>query len=292
LKPILDRLYVEYDHAESAADPVHIARRFQTRDDREVAAFLSSALAFGRVASVLQSVEGLLAVMGESPAGYVHAFEPRRDLAALDHLVHRWTRGVDFAGLLWILRRMLEEAGSIEAFFLLHHDTGAADVGPGLESFSLRARAIDLRPAYGRVPARPGAHYFFSQPSCGSACKRLNLFMRWMVRCDAIDMGIWSGVRPSALVVPLDTHVIRVGQCLGLTRYQTPGWRMAAEITAALRQLDPDDPVKYDFSLCHVGMTSGCGFNRPQGDSRCPLRGVCRPTARKGRASRGPSVRR
>ena len=174
------------------------------------------------------------------------------------------------------------------------------DVGPALEAFATRALQTDLRPAYGRPPKRPGVCYFFPRPSAGSACKRLNLFLRWMVRHDAVDLGVWTRVTPARLIVPLDTHVIRVGRCLQLTRYTSPGWKMAADITAALRQLDPDDPVKYDFSLCHLGMADQCGFNRAQGDSACPLRGLCRPRIRGARphasgtqrASARPSRRR
>jgi uncharacterized protein (TIGR02757 family) len=165
-------------------------------------------------------------------------------------------------------------------------------VGPALDAFSTRALATDVRPAYGRVPKRPGVCYFFPRPSAGSACKRLNLFLRWMVRKDVVDMGVWTTVSASRLIVPLDTHVIRLGQCLRLTRYQSPGWKMAAEITASLRALDPADPVRYDFSLCHVGMMNACGFNRAQKDSQCPLRGVCRPAARRRRRSPRPSARR
>jgi uncharacterized protein (TIGR02757 family) len=101
-----------------------------------------------------------------------------------------------------------------------------------------------------------------------------------MVRKDEIDLGVWTHVSPARLIVPLDTHVIRVGRCLRLTRYVSPGWKMAAEITASLRAIEPADPVRYDFSLCHLGMMNACGFNRAQRDSQCPLRGVCRPRAR------------
>src|SRR4029077_6615736 len=155
-----------------------------------------------------------------------------------------------------------------------------------------RALALDLRAAYPRMPRRPAVHYFFPRPSAGSACKRLNLFLRWMVRRDALDLGVWSRVVPSKLIVPLDTHVIRLGRCLRLTRYTSPGWPMAREITAALRRLDPDDPVKFDFALCHLGMMNACGFSRPQADGQCPLRGACAPRARRRRRSRRPSVRR
>jgi uncharacterized protein (TIGR02757 family) len=138
--------------------------------------------------------------------------------------------------------------------------------------------ALDLRAVYGRhVPKQRGVGYFFPRPSAGSGCKRLNLFLRWMVRRDQVDLGAWSGAKPSQLIVPLDTHVIRLGRCLGLTRYTSPGWKMAAEITASLRAIDPVDPVRFDFSLCHVGMMNACGFGRRQGDAQCPLKGICRP---------------
>lgn len=289
----LDVLYRSFDDVGSATDPVHVVRRFTAPDDREVVGFCAAALAFGRVASVIQSIESLLDVMGPRPAEYVRRFDPRSDGAPLQPLVHRWIRGRDLVALLLVLQRMLRDAGSIEAFFLGGDDASAPDVGPALDAFSKRALETDLAGAYGRrLPARPGVCYFFPRPASGSACKRLNLFLRWMVRRDAIDLGVWTRLSPARLIVPLDTHVIRVGRCLQLTRYTSPGWRMAAEITAALRRLDPADPVRYDFSLCHVGMMNACGFNRPQRDSQCPLRGLCRPAARKRPASRQPSARR
>jgi uncharacterized protein (TIGR02757 family) len=288
----LDDLYQSFDDVGSATDPVHIVRRFAAPDDREVVGFCAAALAFGRVASVLHSIESLLDVMGPHPAEFVRRFEPSRDSGRIEPLVHRWIRGRDLVALLLILQRMLREAGSIEEFFLAGDDGSAADVGPVLDNFSLRALQTDVREAYGRLPKRPGVCYFFPRPSAGSACKRLNLFLRWMVRRDTIDLGVWTQVSPSRLIVPLDTHVIRLGQCLRLTRYQSPGWRMAAEITDSLRRIDPVDPVRFDFSLCHVGMMNACGFNRAQRDAHCPLRGLCRPVARRPRPSRRPSARR
>jgi uncharacterized protein (TIGR02757 family) len=101
-----------------------------------------------------------------------------------------------------------------------------------------------------------------------------------MVRRDAVDLGVWNGLSPSRLIVPLDTHVIRLGHCLRLTKYASPGWKMAAEITASLRRLNAADPVRYDFSLCHVGMMGACGYGLKQKDSQCPLRGLCHPRPR------------
>jgi uncharacterized protein (TIGR02757 family) len=274
----LDDLYRSFDHVNSAADPIHIVRRYSSVEDREVVGFCASALAFGRVASVLQSIERLLQAMGPRPASFVRNFDAARDRAPLEPLVHRWIRGRDLVALLLILQRMLRESGSMEAFFLAGDDPSLPDVGAALNSFSERALGTNLRPAYGaKLPKRAGVCYFFPRPSAGSACKRLNLFLRWMVRRDAIDLGVWTRVDPARLVVPLDTHVIRLGRCLRLTRYASPGWKMAAEITAALRAIDPLDPVRYDFSLCHVGMMNGCGYERRQRDANCPLRGLCAP---------------
>ncbi|MDE3154158.1 MAG: TIGR02757 family protein [Acidobacteriota bacterium] len=292
LKAALDRAYAAFNASDAALDPIQVVRRYRDPRDFEIAGFCAAALAFGRVSSVIQSVERLLAVMGPSPAAYVARFDPARQRGELAALGHRWTRSVDLVALLWVLRQMLEEAGSIEAFFLRGLDPAATDIEAALDDFSVRALALDLRAAYGTVPRRPGVGYFFTRPASGSGCKRLNLFLRWMVRRDAVDAGPWRGVRPAQLVIPLDTHVIRLGQCLRLTHYQSPGWRMAQEITAALRALDPVDPVRYDFALCHLGMMNACGFRRPQGDAQCPLRGACRPRGRRRRPSARPSARR
>ncbi len=286
----LDRLYRTFDHPGSAVDPVHLVRRYPAPADREVAGFCAAGLAFGRVAAVIESIEAVLAVLGPRPAAFVRRFDPVRDVAALRPFVHRWIRGVDVAALLWILRHMLAASGSLERFFVAGDVASASDIGPGLEQFAARALAVDLAPVYGNGRRRRVA-WFFPRPSGGSACKRLNLFLRWMVRRDAVDLGVWSGLVPSRLVVPLDTHVVRVGRCLRLTRYRSPGWAMAREITESLRQLDPADPVRFDFSLCHLGMMEACGFDRPQRDDRCPLRGVCRPGGRRRRRPSGLLVR-
>ncbi|HEV3057484.1 MAG TPA: TIGR02757 family protein [Vicinamibacterales bacterium] len=283
LKPALDRLYADFNYPDSAADPIQIVRRFARPDDREVVGFIAASLAFGRVTSVLQSIERVLAITGRRPAAYVRRFDPGRDGVRFKDIVHRWTRGPDLVALLWVQRQMIDASGSIEQFFVDGDDPSADDVGPGIDSFSTRALTLDLKAAYGRVPRRPGVCYFFPRASAGSGCKRLNLFLRWMVRRDALDLGVWTKVSPARLVVPLDTHVIRVGRCLGLTKYTSPGWPMARDITASLRRLDPADPVKYDFSLCHIGMMKACGFGRARDrhevarDQQCPLRGLCTP---------------
>ena len=191
-------------------------RRFTRADDQEVVGFCAAALAFGRVQSVLNSIEGLLQVMGPRPAAYVRR-SSRRGTRARSII---WCTAGRAASIsprcVWLLRQMIDEHGSIEAIFrrrgsIPSHET----VEQALESFS-RAR-VCARSAGGlrRACPTPGVTYFFSRPSTGGACKRLNLFLRWMVRRDAVDLGVWRRVPPSQLVVPLDTHVIRVGRACG-----------------------------------------------------------------------------
>jgi uncharacterized protein (TIGR02757 family) len=280
MKPALDRLYTAFNYPESAFDPIQVVRRYERLDDREVVGFMAAGLAFGRVASVVRSISAVCAAMGASPAAFVRGFDPARDGRPLRGLVHRWTRGEDLIAVIWTLRQLIEAHGSLEAAVAADLDPVAPDVGPALDAFSERARRVDLRPAYGRRPRRPGAWYFFTRPSSGAACKRLNLFLRWMVRCDGVDPGGWTKVPARQLVVPLDTHTIRVGRCLGFTRRASPGWKMAVDITAALRAHDPVDPVRYDFSLCHLSMMGGCGYATKQGDAQCPMRGHCKPARR------------
>ena len=283
-KAALDRLYTSFDHPDSALDPIQIVRRYRSVEDREIVAFIAAGLAFGRVASVMASVEAVCQVLGPHPAAVVRAFDCARDGQALRPIVHRWIRGADLVALIWILRRVLESHGSLERAFAAGLTPDAGTVAQAIEGVSAAARTVDVRPAYGRAaPDAAGVFYFFSRPSSGGACKRLNLFLRWMVRHDSVDPGGWTAIRPAQLVVPLDTHTIRVGQCLGLTRRRSPGWKMAMDITNALRTVDAADPVRYDFALCHLSMMGACGWGTACGSTQCPLRMVCAP--RTGRLS-------
>lgn len=288
LQPALERLVADFQRATHVDDPVRLLARYADPADREIAAFIASGLAFGRVRSVINSVETVLRVMGPRPARFVREFSPSGNGRPLQPLVHRWTRGEDLVALMLVLQHALRTTGSLEAFFAQDLLPGAPDVSDALESFSCRACAVDVSAAYGGRASRPGVAYFFPRPRAGSACKRLNLFLRWMVRQDAIDPGGWTAVSPSQLIVPLDVHVIRVGQCLQLTRYRSAGWRMAADITASLKLLDPGDPVRYDFALCHLGMLGSCGYQRPARDRHCPLQGLCRPGPTRKRKGRPP----
>ena len=258
LKEILEDLRRHYDARFLDSDPVGIVRRFDNPRDREVVALLAAGLAYGRVASIRASVLSLLERMRTGPGRFVTNFDPSRDASRFDGFVHRFTRGRDVALLIHLVRQAQERAGSLESFFLYGDaDPGTATLGPALESFGARLFALDARPfvAEGAIPRSNGARWLLPLPSGGSACKRSCLFLRWIVRPDdGVDCGIWTRVRPSRLVLPLDTHLLRVVRALGWTRRKTAGWAMAEQVTERLRRLDPDDPTRFDFALCRLGI--------------------------------------
>lgn len=259
LRARLERLCSLYGPERAVTDPVQFPRRFRRDDDREAAAFISSALAYGRQAHIAASVGRLLEWLGPSPAGALRRLDPQHAARDLRGFVHRFSSGRDVACLFAILGGLLRRHGSLNEAFLEGYDDSHEDIGLALADFCRRALEVDVGPLApaGRVPAGAGVRFFFSSPAAGSACKRLNMFLRWMVRRDDVDLGLWRGVSPSRLVIPLDTHVARVSRELGLSRRRSPDWRMAVEVTAALRRVDPTDPVRFDFALFNWGLHRG-----------------------------------
>jgi uncharacterized protein (TIGR02757 family) len=256
LRRRLDALYLHYDHRFVDPDPLQFARAQAAPEDREVVGLIAAALAYGNVKQIKRSIEAALLVLGKHPARALRRLDPRRAARALEGFRHRFNTGRDVACLFFLLRQMLEGWGSVQAFFAEGLPPGAAHVGPALSSFCARALALDSACLYGRGPLPDGARvrFFFPSPVDGSACKRLNLYLRWMVRREGVDLGLWRDVDPARLVIPLDAHIITLGKRLGLTSRVSPGWPMALDITASLRRLDPRDPVKYDFALHRMGL--------------------------------------
>jgi uncharacterized protein (TIGR02757 family) len=233
-------------------DPVGLVRRFDDPSDREVAGFVASGLAYGRVGSIRTSVGRVLAAMEAPPGRFVDGFDERRDAARFEGITHRFTRGAHLTRLFLLLRRAREEAGSLEGFFLDSDPEPAAATYEGaMRSFVERLFALDPRDD----DAARGARWLFPSPASGSLCKRPCLFLRWMVRPeDGVDCGVWTRASRARLVVPLDTHLVRVAGLLGWTRRRSPGWPMALEVTDRLRELDPVDPVRFDFALSRLGI--------------------------------------
>jgi len=274
LREVLERVARENSRDFLANDPLSFPRRYAGADDREAAAFLSAALAYGRVASIRASLEELFRRLPEGPGAFVRDFDPRRDPPRLDGFVHRFNIGADLTLLCRVLQAMREEAGSLERCFLAGDDPAAPDVGPALTAFS--GRALALAAALDGRPPAAGFRYLFPSPAAGSACKRLCMLLRWLCRPDdGVDLGLWRAVAPARLVIPLDTHTARISRLLGLSARRSPDWKMALQVTAGLRRLDPDDPVRFDFALAHLGISEGCTGRPGEVCIACPVAGLC-----------------
>ena len=209
-------------------------------EDREIAGLVASGLAYGRVSLILKSVERVLGTLGPSPAAYLRTANLNTLKGQLRDFRHRFTPGEEVAEFLFSVSGKQTEHGLLGNYlagFLADHSY--------LEALDMFTQGL-------LVPMQRS--YLLPRPSLGSACKRLHLFMRWMVREDEVDPGGWSMISPSELIVPVDVHMYRVGQCLGFTGRKTADGRTALEITEGFRELSPFDPVKYDFALTRFGI--------------------------------------
>ena len=202
LKSGLESLRKRYDARYLFSDPLQFLHRYQRPEDQEIVGLIASSLAFGNVTTIHRSVESILARLDPSPSRFVKRLDPREAILSFSKFKHRWTTGRDVVCLLFFARQMIERSGSIGGFFRdsLDDDT---DLRKGLRVFSDTALGLDHGGLYRakRLPQRSGVRYFFPSPSAGSACKRLNLYLRWMVRPkDGVDLGLWDFISPSRLV--------------------------------------------------------------------------------------------
>jgi uncharacterized protein (TIGR02757 family) len=258
-------------------DPVRFPRRYTHPRDIEVSGLLAASLAYGRADLFGPKLESLFGQMGRSPAEFVAALDIRGAKRLLEDFVYRFNVGADLAILLLGIGKALRRHGSMESLFaerLALHGTLHSALGGFIDAL----RNVPLAPIRRALGPERGLHHLLPSPMGPGAAKRLNLYLRWMVRGpDEVDFGIWHSIPTSVLVVPLDTHVGRLARNLRLTRRKDLSWKTALEITAALRQLDEADPVRYDFALCHHGMSGACPASpRAESCSRCSLRPVCR----------------
>jgi uncharacterized protein (TIGR02757 family) len=279
LKTHLDLLYSTFDESYLSSDPLVFVHDFKKKPDQEIVGLLASSLAYGRVDTIKKSITKILALMGPSPSEFVMNLDPKKELKMFATFKHRFNDGRDVLCLLYIMRQMIEQSGSIGGFFMEGYNNENENIKNALTSFTARALALDSAGLYGtkKIPKKASVRFFFPSPESGSACKRLNLYLRWMVRRgDKLDLGLWKGVAPSKLIIPLDTHIARISQLIGLTFKKTPGWAMAEDITNALKKLDPADPVKYDFAICRLGILEECTAKKdPANCQKCRIKGIC-----------------
>jgi uncharacterized protein (TIGR02757 family) len=264
----LDSLLAACDaQSTRSRDPVDFVHGYDEPRDQEIVGLVSATLAFGNAVAARRSIGRVLTALGSEPAATVVSADESALQRRLRGFVHRIYRGEHLASLLCRAGDLLREHETLGNAFARFYRASGEDFREALARFADALRGD----AAGR-----SLRHLISDPRAGSACKRLVLYARWMVRpADGVDLGLWP-IEPSQLLIPVDTHVHRISRNLGLTNRRTATWATAEEITAALRQFDPDDPVKYDFALCHLGVSRDCP-SRPDRAKceRCVLQDVC-----------------
>jgi len=247
-------LYALYNRREFVRpDPLEFLYRYEDPADREIVGLVASSLAYGRVLQINRSIEGVLSRMTPSPSRFIRNVSPESLGRTFSTFRHRFTTGDEMATMLLGVKNVVVKYGSLHACFSSVLERGAQTVAPALACFveELSTGAPGCRSS------------LLPSPLKGSACKRLHLFLRWMVRSDDIDPGGWDNIPPSALIIPLDTHMHRVCLGLGLTRRRQANMKTALEVTNSFRKMVPDDPVRYDFILTRPGIWRNAGVDFP-----------------------------
>jgi len=245
LKEILDGLYKKYNYKKWIhPDPLEFVYLYNDDKDREIAGLIASSLAYGRVAGILKSVSSILKRTSPSPFCYLMKSTKKSLKKDFFGFKHRFTTGDDMADLLFGAKSAIKKFGSLEDCFLKNVESEDKTYMPALISF-----VENLSPRRSE-----NAFYLLPNPRRKSACKRLNLFLRWMVRDDRVDPGTWSNADPSMLVAPLDTHLHRISKAIGLCDRKQADLKAAIQITEGFRRIRPDDPVRYDFCLTRLGI--------------------------------------
>jgi len=266
---LLDRFYSEYDFKERILhDPIEFPRRYKQHGDIEIAGFIASCLAYGKVGLFKPVIGKILSIMGRSPYDFLLSFRAKKQGKLFSGIQYRFNKNKDILCLFHITGNALKKHKSLENAFNAFYKNDDPDTGNALAGFTNYLLTMDTSEIYGRDIRTRGLIQFFPSPAKGSACKRMNLFLRWMIRDRDIDLGIWKNIPKNKLIIPLDTHIARISRCLGFTERRSNDWKTAVEITEALKNLDPEDPLKYDFAMCHYGISGLCGSVRGA-DKRC-----------------------
>jgi len=249
LKEFLDRQVERFNHPDFIGpDPISIPHRFSSKEDIEIAGFIAAVFSWGQRKTILNKCLEFLALMDNQPHQFL-LHHSDLDLKPFTEFRHRTFNGTDALFFIHFLQGLYKSGSSLEKAFFPKTDSSSSAVEKGLLNF----RQIVSENEF--FPKRTGKH--ISSPASGSACKRLCMYLRWMVRSDqkGVDFGIWNSVSPSQLICPCDVHVERNARLLGLVKRPKPDWTMALELTENLKELDPLDPVKYDFALFGMGIS-------------------------------------
>jgi uncharacterized protein (TIGR02757 family) len=253
LKQKLDYHYHAFDKSQISPDPLQFLHLFEDELNIEIMGIIASIFAYGNIKQIINTLNKILNISENNPYMFVWNFHKKDLKFKLKYLRHRFYTGEDIAILFSLLCDIYKEFGTLRNFFMKTYRPADENIKKSLSGLSTQfiLRAED-RCAGGKLS--PGVKFMFPVPENGSACKRMNLFLRWMVRKDELDFGLWNEIPADKLIIPVDTHIARICRTLKLTKKKNINWAMAEEITKNLKKFDPLDPVKYDFAICHIGM--------------------------------------
>jgi uncharacterized protein (TIGR02757 family) len=265
LREILEGLYQKYNHREFVPpDPLQFMYRYKNKGDMEVVGFLAAMFAYGAVEQIAKFLTALLGKMGKKPADFIKNFS-KTDQKLFENLKYRFNTADDIVNLLAALKKKLNKFGSLENLFLAGYDERDETIIPAATKF---IKALN-------AGSSPGLKFLLSNPDNGGTCKRLFLFLRWMIRNDEVDAGLWKTVDQAKLVAPVDVHIGRLSRILGLHNKKTINLKTALQVTAGLREINPADPIKYDFALCRIGILENCTGKKNPYCQNCELAKFC-----------------
>lgn len=250
LKKKLEYHYKAYDKTKISPDPLEFLHRYKDPRDIEISGLISSTFAFGNIKQIIVILEKLHKIMGKSPYEYIEKFNIEKQRKKFNGLYHRFFTTEDILTLFLVLHEIIITYGSIKYMFLMYYFDRDENLKSCISLFSQNMTHRFIK----HSELTNGLKFMFPDPAKGSACKRINLFLRWMIRKDELDFGLWTEFSTDKLIIPIDTHIAKISIVLGLTKMKTVSWLMSEEITSNLKKFDKIDPIKYDFALCHIGM--------------------------------------
>ncbi|MFR9602981.1 MAG: TIGR02757 family protein [Rikenellaceae bacterium] len=246
LRELLEGLYDRFNREEFVEhDPISVPHRYLKKEDREIAGFMASTIAWGNRKAIVKSAHRMMEYMDDTPHDFVLNASDQ-DLMRLESYVHRTFNGLDFRDFVMCLRGIYDRWGGIGAYFEQHY----------AQHQSIPKALAKFRAEFFAAEHQPRCEKHLSSIEKGAACKRTNMFIRWMVRRDnrGVDFGAWSSIPMSAIYMPLDVHSGNVARALGLLGRKQSDWKAVNELTTKLREFDAEDPVKYDFALFGAGI--------------------------------------
>jgi uncharacterized protein (TIGR02757 family) len=251
LKQKLDYHYKAFDKSSISPDPLQFLHLFKDEKDIEAMGFVASVFAYGNVAQIINVLNKFVQLSSNKPYAFILDFK-RQDLKS-ETLIHRFYSKEDVSDFFVLVSKAYRDYGSLRKLFLSFYNPTEINLKESISGFS-NYFIEDYKKINNKKELSIGSKFMFPLPEKGSACKRMNLFLRWMVRKDDLDFGLWKEIPPNKLVIPVDTHVARISRSLRLTKRKNVSWKMAEEITEKLKKFDSEDPVKYDFAICHIGI--------------------------------------